>query len=56
MGSMRIVGRKSDDGVYNKGHATYGAGDTFDHRAAEGFIQLLGLQLIEFRRLHPVKE
>jgi argininosuccinate synthase len=56
MGGMRVVGRKSDFGVYNKGHATYGVGDTFDHRAAEGFIQLLGLQLVEFRRLHPVKE
>ena len=56
MGSMRIVGRQSAGGVYNKGHATYGQGDTFNHRAAEGFIQLLGMQLVEFRRLHPVKE
>ena len=54
MGSLRVVGRKSSDGVYNKGQATYGEGDKFDHRAAEGFIQLLGLQLIEFRRLHPL--
>ena len=54
-GSMRVVGRKSAFGVYNKGHATYGEGDTFDHRASEGFIQLLGMQLVEFRRLHPVK-
>ncbi|MEO7094722.1 MAG: argininosuccinate synthase, partial [Polyangiales bacterium] len=53
-GSMRVVARKSDGGVYNHGHATYGEGDTFDHRAAEGFIQLLGMQLVEFRRLHPV--
>ena len=55
-GSMRVVARKSDGGVYNHGHATYGEGDTFDHRAAEGFIQLLGMQLVEFRRLHPVVE
>jgi argininosuccinate synthase len=55
MGGLRVVARKSDGGVYNKGHATYGHGDTFDHKAAEGFIQLLGLQLVEFRRLHPVK-
>ena len=54
-GSMRVVGRKSPFGVYNHGHATYGEGDTFDHRAAEGFIQLLGMQLVEFRRLHPVR-
>ena len=55
-GSMRIVGRTSPGGVYNHGHATYGTGDTFDHKAAEGFIQLFGLQLVEFRRLHPVGE
>ena len=53
-GSMRVVGRKSPLGIYNHGHATYGEGDTFDHRAAEGFIKLLGMQLVEFRRLHPV--
>ena len=26
--------------------------DKFDHRAAEGFINLLGLQLQEYSRLH----
>ena len=56
MGSCRVIGRKSAGGVYNKGHATYGHGDTFDHKTAEGFIQLLGLQLVEFRRLHPVSQ
>ena len=53
-GSMRVVGRSSPSGVYNHGHATYGPADTFDHKASEGFIHLLGMQLIEFRRLHPI--
>jgi argininosuccinate synthase len=51
-GSMRVAGRTSPVGVYNHGLATYGTGDKFDHRAAEGFINLLGLSLHEFSRLH----
>ncbi len=39
-------------GVYNKLLSTYGREDRFDHRAAEGFIDLLGLQLQEYSRLH----
>jgi argininosuccinate synthase len=53
-GSLRVIGRESQFGVYNKRLATYGKEDTFDHRAAEGFIQLLGMQLVEYRRLHPI--
>jgi len=53
-GSLRVIGRESKYGVYNKKLSTYGKEDKFDHRAAEGFIQLLGMQLIEFRRIHPV--
>jgi len=51
-GSLRVVGRKSPYGVYNQALSTYGKEDRFDHRAAEGFIQLTGLQLQEFARLH----
>ncbi len=54
-GSLRVVGRESKFGVYNKKLATYGKEDKFDHRAAEGFIQLLGMQLVEYRRLHPIQ-
>lgn len=54
-GSMRVIGRSSAFGVYDKSQATYGEGDTFDHRASEGFIHLLGMQLVEFRKLHRVK-
>ena len=51
-GSLRVVGRASPFGVYDKALATYGEGDAFDHRAAEGFIQLTGLQLQAYSRLH----
>jgi argininosuccinate synthase len=54
-GSFRVVGRESPHGVYNRRLSTYGKEDQFDHRAAEGFIQLLGMQLVEYRRLHPVE-
>ncbi|MCS6912231.1 MAG: argininosuccinate synthase [Myxococcales bacterium] len=53
-GSCQVVGRSSPAGVYNKALSTYGAEDRFDHRAAEGFIQLFGLQLVTYRRLHPL--
>jgi argininosuccinate synthase len=42
-GDCRVVGRKSDFALYDHGLATYDAGDTFDHRAAEGFIKIWGL-------------
>ncbi len=51
-GSLKVVGRTSEQGVYNHSLSTYGRNDKFDHRAAEGFITLLGLQLHEFSRLH----
>jgi argininosuccinate synthase len=51
-GSMRVVGRASPHGLYNHALSTYGTADKFDHRAAEGFIHLLGLQLQEFSRQH----
>src|SRR5713226_1731576 len=51
-GSMRVVGRSSPHGLYNHALSTYGTADKFDHRAAEGFIHLLGLQLQEFTRQH----
>ena len=46
------VGRTSPHGIYNHAMSTYGTEDRFDHRAAEGFIHLLGLQLQEFARQH----
>jgi argininosuccinate synthase len=44
-GSCTVVGRRSDSALYDRGLATYGAGDLFDQRHAEGFIRLWGLPL-----------
>jgi argininosuccinate synthase len=42
-GNATIVGRKSNNSLYNPELATYGAEDRFDHKAAEGFIYIWGL-------------
>ncbi len=42
-GNATIVGRKSDKSLYTPDLATYGADDSFDHKAAEGFIYVWGL-------------
>jgi argininosuccinate synthase len=42
-GSCTVVGRQSPFALYDHHLATYDAGDTFDHTAAEGFIQIWGL-------------
>jgi argininosuccinate synthase len=49
-GSIQVVGRTSQNGLYNQKLATYGADDQFDHHAAEGFISLIGLPLSLFSR------
>ncbi len=53
-GTATVVARKSEGLLYDAQLATYGAGDAFDHRAAEGWIALEALPLTTFRRLHPV--
>jgi argininosuccinate synthase len=42
-GDCRVVGRRSEHSLYDRELATYGAGDRFDHAAAEGFIKIWGL-------------
>ena len=42
-GNAQIVGRQSENALYSEALATYGADDSFDHRAAEGFIYVWGL-------------
>jgi argininosuccinate synthase len=42
-GTCTVVGRKSDQSLYRHELATYDAGDTFDHQASVGFIELFGL-------------
>ncbi len=44
-GSATVVGVRSPFALYDEGLATYGAGDRFDHHAADGFIHLAGLPL-----------
>lgn len=44
-GDCRVVGRKSLHALYEHGLATYDAGDTFDHSAAEGFVKIYGLPI-----------
>jgi argininosuccinate synthase len=38
-----VVGRKSDESLYRHDLATYDKGDSFDHTASVGFIQIYGL-------------
>jgi argininosuccinate synthase len=44
-GSCTVAGRRSNTALYDRGLATYGAGDLFDQRHSEGFIRLWGLPL-----------
>jgi argininosuccinate synthase len=44
-GSCQVVGRRSPNSLYVDQLATYGAGDSFKHEAAAGFIHLWGLPL-----------
>jgi len=43
-GSCRVVGRKSQNSLYNVKLATYTSSSNFNQRSAEGFIELWGLQ------------
>jgi len=49
-GDCRVVGRKSPFGLYEHNLATYGAGDLYDHSAAEGFIKIWGLPVVTAAR------
>lgn len=42
-GNHIVVGRKSENSLYNEKLATYSKGDAFDHNAAVGFIKIWGL-------------
>ncbi|MDI6732438.1 MAG: argininosuccinate synthase [Planctomycetota bacterium] len=57
-GNCTVVGRQSPFSLYDHKLATYETGDTFNHKAAEGFIHLWGLDLQTYGRvirkaLHP---
>jgi len=42
-GSLSVVGRTSKFSLYSEAMATYSSKDSFDHKAAEGFIKIWGL-------------
>jgi len=42
-GRAEVVGRESENSLYDLGLATYDKADKFDHKLAEGFIKLWGL-------------
>jgi argininosuccinate synthase len=42
-GSVKTLSRSSEYSLYNKNLATYASGDTFDHKASDGFIKIYGL-------------
>jgi argininosuccinate synthase len=44
-GACTVVGRRSEHSLYDLSLATYGSGDAFDHRHAEGYVRLYGLPL-----------
>ena len=44
-GTAAVVGRRSEHSLYSTSLATYGKGDAFDQKAAEGFIGIFGLPL-----------
>jgi argininosuccinate synthase len=44
-GRAIVVGRRSDDSLYDRALATYEADDAYDHGAAVGFIRIFGLPL-----------
>ena len=45
-GSMRVVGRKSENSLYQHKLSTYDRSSTFDQASAVGFIELWGLPSI----------
>ncbi len=44
-GGLQVAGRRAQHSLYDQSLATYTTGDTFDHKAAEGFIGVFGLPL-----------
>ena len=43
-GAPVVSGRRSEHALYSHGLASYGAGETFPHEAAEGFIRIAALE------------
>ena len=54
-GGVSLLGRNSPYSLYNEELATYTEADTFNHKAAAGFIHLYGLGLKTFSQVHSTK-
>jgi len=55
-GHCQVLGRRSPLALYSHSLATYDRGDTFDYKAAEGFITLWGLPLRTQARVQVLGE
>ncbi|WP_408955897.1 argininosuccinate synthase [Natroniella sp. ANB-PHB2] len=51
-GSCTVVGRESNNSLYQENLATYDKSDTFNHESAIGFIELFGLPLKVHGKIH----
>ncbi len=54
-GSVSLLGRTSPYSLYNEELATYTEADTFNHKAAAGFIHLYGLGLKTFNEVNAAR-
>ena len=54
-GGMSLLGRNSPYSLYNEELATYTEADTFNHKAAAGFIHLYGLGVKTFNQVNAGK-
>lgn len=54
-GNCTVVGRKSDNSLYDYSLATYDKDDSFDHSAAKGFVELQTLSSKIWAVNHPRK-
>ncbi|NTU58735.1 MAG: argininosuccinate synthase [Chlorobiaceae bacterium] len=54
-GSMSLLGRNSPNSLYNEELATYTEADTFNHKAAAGFIHIYGLGVKTFNQVNAGK-
>ncbi|WP_213697707.1 argininosuccinate synthase [Acetomicrobium sp.] len=55
-GQSTVVGLKSPNSLYVDDLATYSTGDSFDHSAAVGFINIWGLPVVTWKQVHGSKK
>jgi argininosuccinate synthase len=55
-GNIDVASRVSPNSLYDTGLATYTSEDSFDHRAAEGFIKLYTLPMKTYYQVNPMPQ